>query len=105
MSKTQIARYNIGQVIRHRLYEMRGVIFDVDASPGTADIGPTPGLKTPGLFYRLFAVDDQIPYVACIAEQDLLPDESGEPVSHPEISGLLEVDEGGSYRRRKRLMN
>jgi heat shock protein HspQ len=105
MSKTQIARYNIGQVIRHRLYEMRGVIFDVDASPGTADIGPMPGPETPGLFYRLFAVDDHIPYVACIAEQDLLPDESGEPVSHPEISGLLEMDEEGSYRRRKRLMN
>jgi len=105
MSKTQIARYNIGQVIRHRLYEMRGVIFDVDASPGTADIGPISGPETSGLFYRLFAVDDQIPYVACIAEQDLLPDESDEPVSHPDISGLLEVDEDGSYRRRKRLMN
>lgn len=105
MNRTRIARYNIGQVIRHRLYEMRGVIFDVDASPGTADIGPPPGPEMSGLFYRLFAVDDQIPYVACIAEQDLLPDESGEAVSHPEISGLLEVDEGASFRRRKRLMN
>lgn len=105
MSKTQIARYNIGQVIRHRLYEMRGVIFDVDASHGTADVGPVPGPETPGPFYRLFAVDEQIPYVACIAEQDLLPDESGEPVNHPEISGLLEIGEAGSYRRRKLLMN
>lgn len=105
MSKTQNARYNIGQAIRHRLYEMRGVIFDVDVSPGTADIGPAAGAETPGLFYRLFAVDEQIPYVACIAEHDLLPDELDEPVSHPEISRLLEMDEGGSYRRRKRLMN
>lgn len=105
MSKTRIARYNIGQVIRHRLYEMRGVIFDVDASPAASDIGPMQGPGAPGLFYRMFAVDDQIPYVACIAEQDLLPDQSGEPVNHPEISGLLEVDEGGGYRRRKRLMN
>lgn len=105
MNRTRVARFSIGQVIRHRFYEMRGVIFDVDTSPGTADRGPMPSPETPKLFYRLFAVDDQVPYVACIAEQDLLPDESGEPVAHPEIGGLLEVDESGCYRRRKRLMN
>jgi hemimethylated DNA binding protein len=52
MSKTQFARYNIGQVIRHRLYDLRGVIFDVDASPAAADVGPATASvaqdKTPG---------------------------------------------------------
>ena len=32
MSKTRFARYNIGQVIRHRLYTMRGVIFGTIAA-------------------------------------------------------------------------
>jgi heat shock protein HspQ len=105
MNRTQIAKYNIGQVIRHRLYDMRGVIFDVDASPGSADVGPMSTSAAPGLFYRLFAEDGHLPYVACIAEHDLVPDLSGEPVSHPEIGALFEVGEAGSYRRRKRLMN
>ena len=113
MSKTQFAMYNIGQVIRHRLYDLRGVIFDVDASPATADAGPAAvpraedktSEKTPGLVYRLLAEDDNVPYVACIAEHDLLPDLSGDPVTHPEISALFELDGAGSYRRRKRSMN
>jgi heat shock protein HspQ len=109
MSKTQFARYNIGQVIRHRLYDLRGVIFDVDASSAGADSAPTATSRTEdkaaGLVYRLLAEDENIPYVACIAEHDLLPDLSGEPVSHPEINALFEMDGAGSYRRRKRSMN
>jgi heat shock protein HspQ len=84
---------------------MRGVIFDVDASPGSADVGPMSTSATPGLVYSLFAEDGQLPYVACIAEHDLVPDLSGEPVSHPEIGALFELDEGGGYRRRTRSMH
>lgn len=105
MSKTQFARYNIGQVIRHRLYAMRGVIFDVDTSFGGADGEPAVDGTAPGLVYRLFAEDDEIPYVAYIAEHDLLPDDSGEPVRHPGIGALFDVGEAGLYRRRRRSMN
>jgi len=105
MSRTQFARYNIGQVIRHRLYAMRGVIFDVDISSGNADGKPASGEPPSGLVYRLFAEDDELPYVACIAEHDLLPDDSGEPVSHPGIRALLEMGEAGSYRQRRQSMN
>lgn len=102
MTKTQTARYNIGQVIRHRLYAMRGVIYDVETSVGAA--AGSPG-DDPGLVYRLFAEDDEIPYEACIAEQDLLPDETGEPVSHPAIGAMFELSEDGDYRRRRQLLN
>ncbi|AWL98720.1 heat shock protein HspQ [Bradyrhizobium amphicarpaeae] len=105
MSKTQFARYNIGQVIRHRLYAMRGVIFDVDTSfAGTDDEPRTSGAAT-GLVYRLFAEDDEVPYVASIAERDLEPDESGEPVRHPGIGAMFEIGEAGRYRRRRLSMN
>ncbi|HEX5846597.1 MAG TPA: heat shock protein HspQ, partial [Rhodoplanes sp.] len=30
MSKTRLGKYKIGQVVRHRIYPFRGVIFDVD---------------------------------------------------------------------------
>lgn len=105
MSKTHVARYNIGQVIRHRVYAMRGVIFDVDAAPGDSGVEPASGPAMPELHYRLFAEDNSIPYVACIAEHDLVPDLSGEPVNHPEIDELFDLDEERGYRRRKRLMN
>ncbi|MGX4769154.1 heat shock protein HspQ [Bradyrhizobium guangdongense] len=104
MSKTKFARYNIGQVIRHRLYEMRGVIFDVDTSFAGTDGEPAVDGTATRLFYRLFAEDDEIPYVACIAENDLEPDDSGEPVSHPGIGALFDVGEAG-YRQRRQLMN
>jgi heat shock protein HspQ len=105
MSKTQFARYNIGQVIRHRLYAMRGVIFDVDTSFAGTDGEPASDEAATGLVYRLFAEDDEVPYVASIAERDLEPDDSGEPVSHPGILAMFEVGEAGGYRRRRRLIN
>ncbi|MGT2504352.1 heat shock protein HspQ [Bradyrhizobium guangxiense] len=105
MSKTQFARYNIGQVIRHRLYAMRGVIFDVDTSFSGTDGEPAANGTATGLIYRLFAEDDEVPYVASIAECDLEPDDSGEPVRHPGIGALFEVGEAGGYRRRRLLIN
>lgn len=105
MSKTRFARYNIGQVIRHRLYAMRGVIFDVDTSFAGTDGDPTADGMATRLVYRLFAEDDEIPYVACIAENDLEPDDSGEPVSHPGIGALFDVQEAGGYRQRRQLLN
>lgn len=105
MGKIQFARYNIGQVIRHRLYAMRGVIFDVDTSFAGTDGEPASDGIATRLVYRLFAEDDEIPYVACIAENDLEPDESGEPVSHPGIGAMFEAGEAGGYRRRGHVMN
>ncbi|WP_448044920.1 heat shock protein HspQ [Bradyrhizobium liaoningense] len=105
MTKTRFARYNIGQVIRHRLYAMRGVIFDVDESFAGTDGEPVPDGSATGLIYRLFAEDGEIPYVACIAERDLEPDDSGEPVSHPGIGAMFEVEETGGYRRRRQALN
>ncbi|WP_448030562.1 heat shock protein HspQ [Bradyrhizobium liaoningense] len=105
MTKTRFARYNIGQVIRHRLYAMRGVIFDVDTSFAGTDGEPVPDGSATGLVYRLFAEDGEIPYVACIAERDLEPDDSGEPVSHPGIGAMFEVEEAGGYRQRREALN
>jgi len=105
MSKTQFARYNIGQVIRHRLYAMRGVIFDVDTSFAGTDGEPAAAGTATDVIYRLFAEDDDIPYVASIAERDLEPDDSGEPVRHPGIGAMFEVGQTGGYRRRRQSIN
>ncbi len=109
MSKTSVAKFAIGQVIRHRVYAFRGVVFDVDpefaeskASYETIVVEARSRKDQP--FYYLFAENHQIPYVAYVSEQNLVPDPSDEPVSHPELDDLFERDENGCYRWRN-LMN
>jgi heat shock protein HspQ len=111
MSKTTITKFSIGQVIRHRLYAFRGVVFDVD--PQFADRAPSN--ETINLiedrqhkdqpFYYLFAENEQTPYIAYVSEQNLMPDPTDEPVNHPQIDAMFERDENGSYRRRQVMMN
>jgi heat shock protein HspQ len=111
MSKTSIAKFKIGQVIRHRVHAFRGVVFDVD--PEFADrevsyetiqlIEGRPRKDQP--FYYLFAENERTPYIAYVSEQNLLADTSDEPVSHPQVDDMFERDEHGCYRRRRAMLN
>lgn len=111
MSKTSVAKFSIGQVIRHRVHAFRGVVFDVD--PQFADRAPSYEAinliegrqRKDQPFYYLFAENEQTPYVAYVSEQNLMPDPSDEPVSHPQIDDMFERDENGCYRWRKMIMN
>ena len=84
------AKYHIGQVLRHRKHPFRGVVFDVDAMFSNTeewyaaipeDVRPSRNQP----FYHLLAENDQSYYVAYVSEQNLVPDETGEPVSHPDL--------------------
>ena len=110
MSKTRLGKYKIGQVVRHRIYPFRGVIFDVDpvfsnteewyqAIP--AEVRPSKDQP----FYHLFAENSDTEYIAYVSEQNLLPDESGEPIRHPQVAEVFDRDESGAYRPRFSLMN
>ena len=90
MSTIRNAKYQIGQVVRHRIYPFRGVVFDIDpvfanteewyqAIP--AEVRPHKDQP----FYHLFAENDETEYVAYVSEQNLLPDTSGEPMLSSEI--------------------
>jgi len=110
MSKTSIAKFSIGQVIRHRVHAFRGVVFDVDpefanstGSYETLLIEARPRKDQP--FYYLLAENDHNPYIAYVSEQNLLPDNSDEPVNHPQLDDLFERDASGGYRWRKARMN
>lgn len=110
MNKTSVAKFNIGQVVRHRVFPFRGVVFDVDVEFANTEawyeaipIGARPRKDQP--FYHLFAENAESQYIAYVSEQSLLPDLSGEPVRHPQISDVFELDEAGGYRRRNRKMN
>jgi heat shock protein HspQ len=110
MGKTSIAKFTIGQVVRHRLFPFRGVVFDVDPEfANTEDwyesipVEARPRKDQP--FYHLFAENAESQYVAYVSEQNLLPDTSGEPVRHPRINDMFELHDKGSYRWRNSMMN
>lgn len=101
MLKTQ-AKYHIGQVLRHRKHPFRGVVFDVDAMFSNSDAWyeaipeeARPSKDQP--FYHLLAENDQSYYVAYVSEQNLVPDDTGEPVTHPDLPDLFGDFEDGRY--------
>jgi heat shock protein HspQ len=105
---TRIAKFAIGQVVRHRVYSFRGVIFDVDPSfANTEDYWLSipeqirPGKDQP--FYHLLAENDDSAYVAYVSEQNLLPDDSGEPISHPQAALIFESFREGQYKLKPRI--
>lgn len=106
--ETLEARYGIGEIVRHRLYPFRGVIFDVDPEFANteewwesipAEVRP----RKDQPFYHLLAENSETSYVAYVSEQNLLPDESGDPVSHPQVGELFSELRDGRYMRRDPL--
>lgn len=104
------ARYGIGELVRHRVYPFRGAIFDVDPVFDNdeewwlsipEDIRP----KKDQPFYHLLAENEEGPYIAYVSEQNLLPDLTGEPVSHPNAAEFFEDFADGHYIVYKDLAN
>jgi heat shock protein HspQ len=100
------ARFAIGDVVRHRLFTFRGVVFDVDpvfanreewyeAIPEAA----RPRKDQP--FYHLLAENADSNYVAYVSQQNLEHDESDDPIDHPAIAGLFEGFHDGRYALRR----
>ena len=99
------ARFAIGEVVKHRMFDFRGVIFDVDPVFANSDEwyeaipeDIRPAKDQP--YYHLLAENSESSYVAYVSQQNLLPDNEGEPVDHPAISGLFEDFAEGRYRLR-----
>ncbi|MBW4330389.1 heat shock protein HspQ [Stakelama sp. CBK3Z-3] len=100
------ARFNLGDVVRHRLYDFRGVIFDVDPvfanSEEWYDSIPEharPSKEQP--FYHILAENTDSSYVAYVSQQNLMSDDSDEPVDHPAITGLFDSYADGRYTLRR----
>ncbi len=105
MDKIRIAKYQLGQVVRHRLFRFRGVVFDIDPVFDNTDewYEAIPAEMRPHKdqpFYHLFAENDETEYIAYVSEQNLLPDNSGEPVRHPQVAEFFAQDGKGGYRPR-----
>ena len=101
MSK-RIAKFSLGQVVKHRIYPFRGVIFDVDPEFANTEewwlsIPEDRRPRKDQPFYHLLAENDETTYVAYVSEQNLVPDESGRPVAHPQVPELFGELKSGLY--------
>ena len=102
------AKFSIGQLVRHRIYAFRGVIFDVDPQFNNSEewwqsIPEHVRPRKDQPFYHLLAENDESSYVAYVSEQNLLLDDSGQPVSHPQAALIFESFDGHEYKLRPRI--
>jgi heat shock protein HspQ len=110
MDKTRTAKFTIGQVVRHRLFPFRGVVFDIDPQFNNTEewYQSIPAEVRPHKdqpFYHLFAENAETEYIAYVSEQNLLPDETGEPVRHSQVAEIFVRDKSGGYRPRNPSLN
>ena len=106
----RIAKFKIGQVVKHRLYPFRGVIFDVDPEFSNTEEWwlSIPEDRRPHKdqpFYHLLAENAETTYVAYVSEQNLIPDETGRPVEHPQVTELFGELHAGIYAMRDNSMH
>jgi heat shock protein HspQ len=52
-------------------------------------------------FYHLLAENSDSSYIAYVSQQNLVVDETDEPVDHPAIGGLFERYSGGRYELKR----
>jgi heat shock protein HspQ len=103
----RIARFQIGQIVRHRIHPFRGVIFDVDPTFNHSEewwlsIPEAMRPRKDQPYYHLLAENERTTYVAYVSEQNLLADDSGEPVHHPQVADLFGDLRDGRYAPRPR---
>ncbi len=108
MHEPRHARFQIGDVVRHRLFPFRGVVFDLDPTFNNTeewwlsipeDVRP----RKDQPYYHLLAENEATHYVAYVSEQNLLLDHTGDPVGHPQVSELFSGFEDGRYQPRPRV--
>ena len=96
------AKFQIGSIVKHKYFDFRGVIFDVDPEFNNTEewyqsipLQVRPRKDQP--FYHLLAENDEITYEAYVSEQNLLTDDSEEPIKHPLIEEIFSGKRGSSY--------
>lgn len=106
--KLRTAKFSIGQVVRHRKFPFRGIIFDIDPEFANTEEwwlsipeGSRPRKDQP--FYHLYAENADTEYVAYVSEQNLVLDASDEPLRHPAISERFERGRDGAYQMKPLL--
>ena len=102
------ARFGIGDVVRHKQFDFRGVVFDIDPVYANSEewyesIPQEVRPKREQPYYHLLAENGENAYVAYVSQQNLVGDGEGGPVEHPSVDELFEAFRDGHYRLRRGL--
>ena len=98
------AKFSIGDIVKHRHFNFRGGIYEVDIEFNNSeewyqsipkDVRP----KKDQPFYHLLAENNEVTYEAYVSEQNLITDDSNEPIKHPLIEEIFTGKKGSSYFR------
>lgn len=110
MGEAKSAKFGIGQIVRHRIFEFRGVIFDVDPEFNNteewyeaipAEVRP----RKDQPFYHLLAENEESQYIAYVSEQNLLDDSDGEPLHHAQIGEFFDTLPDGRFEPKSRVQH
>lgn len=96
------AKFQIGQVVKHRVYPFRGIVFDVDPVFDNTDewYNAIPAEIRPSKdqpYYHLLAENEDTEYIAYVSEQNLLQDDQGQPLRHPQVGEMFTKSDDGTY--------
>ena len=102
---TNTAKFSIGDVVKHKYFDFRGVIYDVDFEFNNSEawyksIPKEVRPKKDQPFYHLLAENNEITYEAYVSEQNLIADDSDEPIKHPLIDEIFMRRKGTGYFRK-----
>ena len=101
MSTCKTARFDVGMLVRHRLFDYRGVVYDIDpVFQGSEEWYETMARTKPPKdqpWYRVLVHSQTLE--TYVAERNLEPDDSGAEVHHPHVSRYFDAFENGGYRR------
>ena len=94
MAISNNAKFSIGEIVKHRHFDFRGVIYDVDFEFNNSEewyqsIPKEVRPRKDQPFYHLLAESNDVTYEAYVSEQNLLIDNSKEPVKHPLIEEIF----------------
>ena len=108
MPRQTQARFGIGDVVRHRLFDFRGVVFDIDPVFANSEEWyesipkeVRPNREQP--FYHLFAENGESSYIAYVSQQNLTEDGESGPIDHPWVTELFDDFADGRYRMRRSM--
>ena len=102
--------FNIGDIVKHRIYPFRGVIVDVDPEFSNteewyqsipAEIRPS--RQQP--YYHLMAENTETFYTAYVSQQNLVGDGENGPLEHPDLEEIFSGMDHGKYRLRNEVRN
>jgi len=100
------ARFSIGDVVRHRLYDFRGVVYDIDPVFANSEewyqsipAEVRPAREQP--YYHLLAENGESSYIAYVSQQNLVGDGESGPVDHPSLDELFDDFADGRYLLRR----